>query len=93
MSSDVYVKVKMRAIDARRFVRGFKKECDDQIEGARKVKTEGDALDMAFVNNTKSFCTPTLRRRRSIVYNIRHGEMFQHRGAVLSRRALHAPGA
>ncbi len=45
----------MRAVDARRFVRAFKKECDDQIEGARKVKTEGDALDMAFVNNTQVF--------------------------------------
>ena len=35
----------MRAVDARRFVREFKKEYGDQIEDARKVKTEGDALD------------------------------------------------
>lgn len=45
MSSHVYVKVKMRAVGARRFVREFKKEYGDQIEDARKVKTEGDALD------------------------------------------------
>ena len=45
MSSHVFVKVKMRAVDARRFVREFKKEYGDQIEDARKVKTEGDALD------------------------------------------------
>ena len=36
MSSNVYVKVKMRAVDARRFAREFKKEYGDQIEGARK---------------------------------------------------------
>ena len=40
-----HVYVKMRAVDARRFVREFKKEYGDRIEGARKVKTEGDALD------------------------------------------------
>ena len=45
MSCDFYVKVKMRAVDARRFVREFKKEYGDRIEGARKLKTEGDALD------------------------------------------------
>ena len=32
MSSHVYVKVKMRAVDARRFVREFKKEYGDRIE-------------------------------------------------------------
>ena len=31
MSSYVFVKVKMRAVDARRFVREFKKEYGDQI--------------------------------------------------------------
>ncbi len=45
MSSHVFVKVKMRAVDARRFVREFKKEYGNRIENARKVKTEGDALD------------------------------------------------
>ena len=45
MSSHVYVKVKMRAVDGGRFVREFKKEYGDRIENARKVKTEGDALD------------------------------------------------
>ena len=35
----------MRAVDARRFVREFKKEYGDQIEDARKLKTEGDVLD------------------------------------------------
>lgn len=39
------VKEKLRAVDARRFVREFKKEYGDHIEDARKVKTEGDALD------------------------------------------------
>lgn len=36
MCCDVYVKVKMRAVDARRFVREFKKECGDRIEDAWK---------------------------------------------------------
>lgn len=45
MSSHVFVKVKMRAVDARRFVREFKKEYGGRIEGARKLKTEGDVLD------------------------------------------------
>ena len=45
MSCDVYVKVKIRALDVRRFVREFKKEYGDQIEDARKLKTEGDVLD------------------------------------------------
>ena len=45
MSSHVYIKVKIRAVDAKRFVREFKKEYGDQIEDARKVRTEGDALD------------------------------------------------
>ena len=31
MSGHVYVKVKMRAVDARRFVREFEKEYGDQI--------------------------------------------------------------
>lgn len=31
MSGHVYVKVKMRAVDARRFVREFKKEYGDRI--------------------------------------------------------------
>ncbi len=31
MSSHVFVKVKMRAVDTRRFVREFKKEYGDQI--------------------------------------------------------------
>lgn len=44
MSRHVYMKVKMRMVDAGRFVREFKKEYGDQIEDARKVKTEGDAL-------------------------------------------------
>ena len=34
MSSYVFVKVKMRAVDARRFVREFKKKYWDQIDGA-----------------------------------------------------------
>ena len=37
--------MKIRAVDARRFAREFKKEYGDRIEDARKVKTEGDALD------------------------------------------------
>ena len=45
MSSHVYIKVKIRAVDAKRFVREFKKEYGDRIEVARKLKTEGDALD------------------------------------------------
>ena len=45
MSSHIFVKVKMRAVDAMRFVREFKKEYSDQIEDARKLKTEGDVLD------------------------------------------------
>ena len=45
MSSHVFVKVKIRAVDARRFVREFKKEYGDRIEDARKLKTEGDVLD------------------------------------------------
>ena len=45
MSRHVYVKVKMRAVDARRFVREFKKEYGDRIEDARELKTEGDMLD------------------------------------------------
>ena len=36
MSYHVFVKVKMRAVDARRFVREFKKEYGDRIEGAWK---------------------------------------------------------
>ena len=32
MSSHVFVKVKMRAVDARRFVREFEREYGDQIE-------------------------------------------------------------
>ena len=36
MSNHVFVKVKIRAVDARRFVRGFKKEYGDRIEDARK---------------------------------------------------------
>ena len=34
----------MRAFDARRFVREFKKEYGDRIENARKVKTAGVGL-------------------------------------------------
>ncbi len=45
MSSHVFVKVKIRAVDARRFVREFKKEYGNRIEDARKLKTEGDVLD------------------------------------------------
>ena len=45
MSSHVFVKVKMRAVDARRFVREFKKEYGDRIEDARKLKSAGDVLD------------------------------------------------
>ena len=36
MSYHVFVKVKMRAVDARRVVREFKKEYGDRIEDARK---------------------------------------------------------
>ena len=36
MSSHVYVTVKMRAVDAGRFVCEFKKECGDRIEDAWK---------------------------------------------------------
>lgn len=35
----------MRAVGARRFVRGFKKKFGNRIEDARKLKTEGDVLD------------------------------------------------
>ena len=45
MSYHVFVKVKMRAVDVKRFVREFKKEYGNRIEGARKLKTEGDVLD------------------------------------------------
>ena len=45
MSCDVYVKVKIRALDVRRFVREFKKEYGNRIEDVRKLKTEGDVLD------------------------------------------------
>ncbi len=45
MSYHVFVKVKIRALNVRRFVREFKKEYGDQIEDARKLKTEGDVLD------------------------------------------------
>ena len=48
MSCDVLVKVKIRAVDARRFVREFKKEYGNRIEDARKLKTEGDVLDAVF---------------------------------------------
>ena len=51
MSSDVYVKVKIRAVDARRFVREFEKEYGDKIEGTPKPKTEGDALDSPHLHN------------------------------------------
>ena len=36
MSSHVFVKVKIRAVDIKRFVREFKKEYGDWIENARK---------------------------------------------------------
>ncbi len=39
------MKVKIRALDVKRFVREFKKEYGDRIEDARKLKTEGDVLD------------------------------------------------
>ena len=45
MSSHVFVKMKIRALDVKRFVREFKKEYGDRIEDARKLKTEGDVLD------------------------------------------------
>lgn len=45
MSCSVYVKVKIRALDVKRFVREFKKAYGDHIEDARKLKAEGDVLD------------------------------------------------
>ena len=39
------MKVKGRAVDARRFVREFKKEYGNRIEDARRLKTEGNVLD------------------------------------------------
>ena len=44
MSYHVFVKVKMLAVDAGRFVREFGKEYGDRIENARKVKTAGAGL-------------------------------------------------
>ena len=35
---------------------------------------------------------PPLFRKGAIVYNMRHGEMLQHRGAVLPGRTLHVAG-
>jgi len=45
MGRDVYVKVRIRATNVRRFVRAFKAEYGERVEGVRGLKTEGDVLD------------------------------------------------